>query len=68
MYVAANTLGFESKTNRLMTMRIIATSVGMPRAPRKETLPIYLDWEDLIGEFSATAPNGLQNVFQTAGI
>ena len=49
-------------------MRIIASSVGKPRAPRSEKLPIYESWEETIAEFSDTAPKGLKKLFQNANI
>lgn len=44
-------------------MRIVANSIGMPRASRKEKLPIYEEWEATVSDFSETAPNGLRHLF-----
>lgn len=44
-------------------MRITLTSIGKSRASRSQKLPIRDGWDKYVKDFSATAPEGLKNVY-----
>ena len=51
---------------KLQYMVVSALSIGSTKDSREYKMPIYESWEKDIADFSATAPQGLGNVYQIA--
>ena len=67
-HVKSQRLGFDKKTGRLRFMQITGLSTVKVADPPTQKIPVRDSWQQLAIDFSLTAPAGLTNVYQEAGI
>mmetsp|Transcript_41135 Transcript_41135/g.62530 ORF Transcript_41135/g.62530 Transcript_41135/m.62530 type:complete len:104 (+) Transcript_41135:2132-2443(+) len=60
--VAKMQIGFQGE--KLILMKVEATSLGDPLGPYDEKKPIWDEWEAHLANFRRTAPASMQNVYQ----
>ena len=67
-HVKNQRLGFDKKTGRLRYMQITGLSTVKASDPPTQKIPVKDSWDQLAIDFSETAPPGLANVYQEAGV